>query len=495
MENIICEKLNFSYPTSTHSVLNDVDFTVSGGEFCLVIGRSGAGKSTLLKLMKKEIAPHGTFTGSIKINGNVGYVAQNVEENIVTDKVRSELSFGLTNMGLSRETIELSVAETASYFNLSDKLDNDISTLSGGEKQLLNLASVMITKPEILVLDEPTCQLDPVSAQRFVAVVKRLNRDFGTTVVISEHLTEELLPYANSVMIVENGEVILKDTPQNAVLFLKQSHNPLLGEIPLFMRLFDDANSVSQCREVLKNKDLPLLRTESEDVKTALRLKNISFAYIKNHDVLKSLDLRVYKGKINVLLGANSSGKTTALKVAAGVLKAHHGKVKTDGKVSMLCQNPFDLFTKERCEDEVKFGKTTDFLQIDDIRMQHPYDISGGQAQRLALAKVLEKNADIVLLDEPTKALDYELKVRLADILYRLCDEGKTVVIATHDIDFAGEYGDYISFLSNGEIVTTMPRREFFTSLNFYTTCTAKITNGIATGYVGEKDLNDGGIL
>lgn len=362
MENIICEKLNFSYPTSTHSVLNDVDFTVSGGEFCLVIGRSGAGKSTLLKLMKKEIAPHGTLTGSIKINGNVGYVAQNVEENIVTDKVRSELSFGLTNMGLSRETIELSVAETASYFNLSDKLDNDISTLSGGEKQLLNLASVMITKPEILVLDEPTCQLDPVSAQRFVAVVKRLNRDFGTTVVISEHLTEELLPYADSVMIVENGEVILKDTPQNAVSFLKQSHNLLLGEIPLFMRLFDDANSVSQCREVLKNKDLPLLCTESEDVKTALRLKNISFAYIKNHDVLKSLDLRVYKGKINVLLGANSSGKTTAFKVAAGVLKAHHGKVKTDGKVSMLCQNPFDLFTKERCEDEVEFGKTTEFF-------------------------------------------------------------------------------------------------------------------------------------
>lgn len=413
MENIICEKLNFSYPTSTHSVLNDVDFTVSGGEFCLVIGRSGAGKSTLLKLMKKEIAPHGTLTGSIKINGNVGYVAQNVEENIVTDKVRSELSFGLTNMGLSRETIELSVAETASYFNLSDKLDNDISTLSGGEKQLLNLASVMITKPEILVLDEPTCQLDPVSAQRFVAVVKRLNRDFGTTVVISEHLTEELLPYADSVMIIENGEVILKDTPQNAVSFLKQSHNLLLGEIPLFMRLFDDANSVSQCREVLKNKDLPLLCTESEDVKTALRLKNISFAYIKNHDVLKSLDLRVYKGKINVLLGANSSGKTTAFKVAAGVLKAHHGKVKTDGKVSMLCQNPFDLFTKERCEDEVEFGKTTEFLQIDDIRMQHPYDISGGQAQRLALAKVLEKTPILSSLMSLQKHLITNLKFDL----------------------------------------------------------------------------------
>lgn len=495
MENIVCEKLNFAYPTSARSVLKNIDFTVSGGEFCLVIGRSGAGKSTLLKLMKKEIAPHGALSGSIEINGSVGYVAQNVEENIVTDKVRSELSFGLTNMGMGRDAIELSVAETASYFNLSDKLDNDILTLSGGEKQLLNLASVMITKPEILVLDEPTCQLDPVSAQRFVAVVKRLNRDFGTTVVISEHLTEELLPYADSVMIIENGEVVLKDTPQNAVSFLKRNHNSLLGGIPLFMRLFDGADTVPQCREILKSKNLPLLKTDIEEAKTDLRLKNISFAYIKNHDVLKSLDLRIYKGKINVILGANSSGKSTALKVAAGVLKAHHGKVKTDKKVSMLCQNPLDLFTKEHCKDEVKFGKITEFLQIDDIKEQHPYDISGGQAQRLALAKVLEKNADIILLDEPTKALDYELKVRLADILYRLCDEGKTVVIATHDIDFAGEYGDYISFLLNGEIVTTMPRREFFTSLNFYTTCTAKITNGIATGYVGEKDLNDGGIL
>ena len=217
MENIICEKLSFSYPTSSASVLKDVSFSVSGGELCLVLGCSGAGKSTLLKLMKKEIAPNGTLTGCIKINGSVGYVAQNVEENIVTDKVRSELSFGLTNMGMNRSSIELLVAETASYFNLSDKLDNDISTLSGGEKQLLNLASVMIMKPDVLVLDEPTCQLDPVSAQRFVAVVRKLNRDFGTTVVISEHLTEELFPCADSVLVIENGKAVLKDTPQKTV--------------------------------------------------------------------------------------------------------------------------------------------------------------------------------------------------------------------------------------------------------------------------------------
>ena len=495
MENIICEKLSFSYPTSSASVLKDVSFSVLGGELCLVLGCSGAGKSTLLKLMKKEIAPNGTLTGCIKINGSVGYVAQNVEENIVTDKVRSELSFGLTNMGMNRSSIELLVAETASYFNLSDKLDNDISTLSGGEKQLLNLASVMIMKPDVLVLDEPTCQLDPVSAQRFVAVVRKLNRDFGTTVVISEHLTEELFPYADSVLVIENGKAVLKDTPQKTVEYMKKNHSPLLGELPLFMRLLDGADTVFKCRELLKEKNLPPLSSENDDTSVDMKLKNISFAYTKNNDVLKGLDLKLYRGKINVLLGANSGGKSTVLKVMANVLKPHHGKVKTERTVSMLCQNPLDLFTKDRCGDEVEFGRITDFLQIDDIKEQHPYDISGGQAQRLALAKVLQKNADIILLDEPTKALDYELKVKLADVLYRLCDEDKTVVIATHDIDFAGEYGDYISFLSKGEIVTTMPRREFFTSLNFYTTCTAKITNGIAVGYVGEQDLNDGGMI
>lgn len=495
MESIVCEKLNFAYPTSRSAVLNDVDFRINEGEFCLVIGTSGAGKSTLLKLMKKEIAPAGTLDGSIKVFGKVGYVAQNVEENIVTDKVRSELSFGLTNMGADRETTELSVSETASYFNLCDKLDCDVSTLSGGEKQILNLASVMIMKPDILVLDEPTCQLDPVSAQRFVTVVKGLHRDFGTTVVMSEHLTGELFPYADSVLAIENGRVLFKASPQNAAQRLRQSGNSLLGEVPLFMRLFDGASTVGECRNVLKNQNIKPLDLSEEKAEAVLKLKSISFAYVKNHDVLKSLDLKIFGGKINVILGANSSGKSTALKVASGVLTPHHGKVKTDKRVSMLCQNPLDLFTKERCADEVEFGEITSFLQIDDIKEQHPYDISGGQAQRLALAKVLQKNADIILLDEPTKALDSELKIKLADVLLKLCESGKTVVVATHDIDFAGEYGDYISFLSNGEIVTTMPRRKFFSSLNFYTTCTSKITGGIAIGYVGERDLKDGGVI
>lgn len=495
MENIICKKLNFSYPNSESSVLNDVSFSVDEGELCLVIGKSGAGKSTLLKLMKKEIAPVGDISGTVQINGRVGYVAQNTEENIVTDRVRSELSFGLTNMGFGRDEIELSVSEIASYFNLSQKLDAEISTLSGGEKQILNLAGVMIMKPDILVLDEPTCQLDPVSAQRFLTVIKRLHRDFGTTVVISEHLTGELFPYADSILIIDNGQVLAKLAPLQAVEFLRQSNSSVLGFVPAFMRLFDGVDTVAGCRKILKAKGLNSLSSIPDETACDMRIKNISFAYEKNQDVLKRLSLDIYKGRVNVILGANSSGKSTLLKVAGGVLKAHHGKVKSDRRVAMLCQNPFDLFTRDKCADEVTFGKITEFLQIDDIKEQHPYDISGGQAQRLALAKVLEIGADIILLDEPTKALDSELKEKLAKILKELCTIGKTVVIATHDIDFAGEYGDYISFLSNGEIVTTKPRREFFSSLSFYTTCVSKITNGLADGYAGEIDLRDGGVL
>lgn len=489
MENIRFENVSFSYAVNDKTVLKKASFTVEQGEFCLVIGKSGAGKTTLLKLLKKEISPAGKLIGEIITAENVGYVAQNVSESIVTDKVRSELSFGLTNMGVDAKAIELSVAETASYFNLSCKLESDIHSLSGGEKQILNLASVMIMKPGVLVLDEPTCQLDPVWSQRFLEMIKRLHRDFGTTVIVSEHLLEELYSYADSVMLVEDGEIKAKLTPDEMTRFLKQTGNPLLKSIPLILRLFDGEKSLCDCRSIIKSKNLPSLFDGDEKAERAMKIKNLCFAYKKNNYVLSELSLNIYKGKINAVLGPNSCGKSTLLKVCAGVLKAHRGRIKSDGKISMLCQNPFDLFTADRCGDEVQFGEITHFLEIDDIKNQHPYDISGGQAQRLALAKVLQTGADIILLDEPTKALDGEFKQKLASKLQSLCEMGKTVVITTHDIDFAGEYADYISFLSGGEIVTTRKKREFFSSLSFYTTSACRLCQGVADGYVCEQDL------
>ena len=490
LEIIKCEKLSFSYPKSDNPALCDVSFSLEKGELCVLMGKSGAGKSTLLKLLKKETAPFGELSGNIEINGRAGYVAQNVEESIVCNKVRAELSFALANEGKSQEEIELAVAQTAAYFNLESKLDYEISALSGGEKQLLNLASVMIDNPDILILDEPASRLDPVSAARFIDFIKKMHRDSGVTIIISEQNADALFESADSVMIIENGKLLIKSDVENTVAYLKSSENDMLGAVPLQMRLYDGAKTIAKCSEIFKSKNIQPLGESKMQRETALEIKNAYFAYEKGNDVLSALSLKVYKNKINAILGVNSSGKTTLLKVIAGVLKSYRGKIKADGKISMLPQNVFDLFTKEKCADEVSFGETTDFLGISDIKERHPFDLSGGQAQRLALAMVLERNADILLLDEPTKGLDCVLKEKLALLLRELCAQGKTVLIVSHDIEFVSRFCDVASFLSGGKIVATKPRREFFSALSFYTSTAAKITK---SNIVSIDDIKESG--
>lgn len=495
MEAVKCEKLNFTYPLGKIQALKNVNLTVEKGELALIIGKSAVGKSTLMKLMKSEIAPKGEISGEIIVNGRVGYVSQNVEENIVCDKVRSELSFGLTNMGALADEIELSVAEVASYFNLESKLDNDISTLSGGEKQMVNLASVMIMKPDVLVLDEPTSQLDPISASRFIAMINQLHSDFGITVIMSIHSADEIFTTADSIILVDNATVVLKSNQHEMVEFLKANMPEMLGVVPTQMRLYESVDTVLDCRNVLKAKQLVSIDVDKVCGDDAVKIKSVSFAYKKGRDVIDALSLNIKQGSINAVIGANGCGKTTLLKVIAGVKKHYRGRIKADGKISMLCQNPFDLFTRDRCADEVEFGELTELLEIDDIKNQHPYDLSGGQAGRLALAKVIQTGADIILLDEPTKALDSALKIKLASILKQLCAQGKTIVIVSHDIEFVGEYADVVSFMSRGKIVATDDRQSFFSRLSFYTTAVARITNGIADNIVSVSDLEKSGGL
>lgn len=492
MEILSCKELSFTYPKSDNPALKNISFSLGRGELCVVMGKSAAGKSTLLKLMKKEIAPFGTVEGEIEIMGKTGYVAQNVDESIVCNKVRAELSFALANEGKSEKEIELAVAQSASYFNLERKLDYDISALSDGEKQLLNLAAVMINNPDVLILDEPSSRLDPVSATRFADIIKKMHRDFSTTIIIAEHNAEALFESANSVMILDDARLLVKDSTENVIQFLKSSKNDILGAIPIQMRLYDGTSTIAQCSEIFKTKNITPLSREELPKEIALKVKGISFAYEKGNDILSNLSLKVYKGKINAILGPNSSGKTTLLKNIAGVLKPYRGKIKTDEKIAMLSQNPFDLFTKEKCSDEVAFGEITDFLGISDIKDRHPYDLSGGQAQRLALAKVLERNADIILLDEPTKGFDCVLKEKLAQLLKELCDREKTILIVSHDIEFIAHYCDVASFISGCEIIATMPRRKFFSSIYLYTSAVAKITR---SDIVSIMDLEEcGGI-
>ena len=474
MEAVKCKGVSFTYPKCEYPALSGVDFEILRGEFCLLTGASAAGKSTLLKLLKKEIAPAGKLEGEIIINGTAGYVGQNVEENIVCDKVKSEITFGLVNMGMSAEKTELLAAEAASYFNLESKLDIDISALSGGEKQLVNLASVMIMKPDILLLDEPCSQLDPVSAERFVNMVKKLHRDLGITVIVSEHSTDMLFDCADSVILLDSSRMLIKGTGGEVIDFLKSENHKMLAAVPAKYRLGEYS----------------LKEAEPSDDKcsTVLEAKNIYFAYKRGEEVLRGLSLKLYGGKINAVIGANASGKTTLLKVISGVCKKHSGKIKTDKTVSMLTQNVYDLFTKERCGDEVSFGEITDYLEIDYIKEKHPYDLSGGEAQRLALAMVLERNADIILLDEPTKGFDAPLKEKLGKLLRELCEKGKTVLLVSHDIDFVGTYCDYCSFLSGGKIIVTDKRRDFFSNLSFYTTSLSRLTKGKCISF---EDINE----
>ena len=467
MDAVSFRSVSFAYPKSEYKALDSVSFGISKGDFCLVSGASAAGKSTLLSLIKKESAPAGELGGEIEINGSVGYLRQNTDESIVCDRVRGELAFGVENLGKSSGEIELLIAETAAYFNLEDKLNSATAELSGGEKQLVSLASVMMMKPDILVLDEPCAYLDPVSAERFANMVKKLHSELGITVIMSEHSVDLLYGYADKILLLEKGSLIFEGTPEKTLSFLEKENNPMLAAVPVQFRYKGKELNYNEMKE------------NGENPEIALNAKRLYFAYNKNSFVLNDLSLDVYRGKINAVIGSNGCGKTTLLKVLSRVYKPYRGKVNSE-KLSMLTQNVKDLFTADRCGDEVTFGEITDYLEISDIKERHPYDLSGGQAQRLALAKVLEKNADIIILDEPTKGLDAVLKTKLGKLLKRLCADGKTVLLVSHDIDFVGEWADYVSFMSEGRIAVTDEKRRFFSSLSFYTTSLSRLSRGRA---------------
>lgn len=466
--------VSFAYPKSEYNALSDVSFSVNKRGFVLVMGASAAGKSTLLSLLKSEIAPAGKLTGEVKTAPTVGYVCQNAEESIVCDRVRGELAFGVENQGKTREDIDLLIAETAAYFNLESILDKEISALSGGEKQLVYLASVMMMKPELLVLDEPCSMLDPVSSERFVNVIKKLHKDFGITVIMSEHSAANLFSYADKIVFLEKGKLAHFGTPSETLLYLENADSAMLSAVPVSFRFKD--------KELKIKEDL----SSAEGGETALKATDICFAYDRKKEVLSDLSLDIYKGKINAVIGCNGCGKTTLLKVLCGVYKPYRGKVKADGKISMLTQSVKDLFTKEKCADEVTFGELTDYLEIPDIADRHPYDLSGGQAQRLALAKVLERGADIIILDEPTRGFDAPLKAKLSDLLKKLCADGKTVLMVSHDLDFVGGCADYVSFMSEGGIARTDTSKRLFSSLSLYTTSLSRLTKGRA---VSTEDL------
>lgn len=473
------KNLNFTYPNEDRPALSDINLSVESGELILLCGRSGSGKSTLLRLLKKEIAPFGKLTGNISLNSlKTGFVGQNVESNIITDTVFGELAFALQNSGMSRSEISLRIAETASYFNLNKYINEKTADLSGGVKQLLALACAASAKPDILLLDEPCSQLDPVSAQNFRNAVLRLNKERGVTVIICEH-TCDLLVSAHRVLFLENGSALFCGTPADFAGYLVNSESDMALMLPPYTQLLKSRtlDFAAARREILSVKEKDF--TENRTKAVAIRAKGLAFAYKKGApDVLFGLDYKAESGKINSMVGANGCGKTTLLKCLAGLLKPYGGRVKANGKTVYMPQNVYSLFLYDTVRQEVQSEELLRSFGLEALKNRNPFDLSGGEAQRLALAKAAAAGADILLLDEPTKGTDAVFRAQFAQMLRQWCAQGKTVVLATHDLEFAGRYADNASFLFNGSIAAEDTRRRFFASLDVYTTSLSALSGG-----------------
>ena len=530
MESIAVQGLSFTYPGAAAPTLHDVGFSIEAGDFAVLIGETGSGKSTLMRLITRELAPLGERAGEIRLNGTrleelsdrdsarrIGYVMQRPEQQIVTDKVWHELAFALENMGLPQAVIRRRVAEMASYFGISDWFERDVHFLSGGQKQLLNLAAVMAAQPDVLLLDEPTSQLDPIAAGDFLNTVKKLNREMGLTVLLIEHRLEEALPMSDRVLVLEGGRLTMDLPPHEACERLR-SHPALLDAMPGAVRLFHAAGAQGACpitvregrrflRENYGNGQRSLDRVDiSRDAVYALEFHDVYFRYGRElPDVLRGLRFDVRAGEIFCLLGANGSGKSTALKLAAGLGKPYSGGIRVFGRklrdykgqslyrecVAMLPQDAQTVFLKSTVRDELReAGADLSALPypLDHLMDHHPYDLSGGEQQLAALAKVLASKPRLLLLDEPTKGIDAHTRRTVLEILRGLKAAGTAVLIVTHDVEFAAQCADRCALFFRGEIVSADAPARFFDENSFYTTAANRICRGWYDGVASVDD-------
>lgn len=530
MEILKVEDLSFSYPGSDHKILDDISFRIEDGEFVTLIGATGSGKSTLMRLLKRELAPIGEVAGRIFYRDTlqsvlseydsacrIGYVMQRPEQQIVTDKVWHELAFALENMGIEQNIIRRRVAEMASYFGISEWFERDVSELSGGQKQLLNLASVMVMQPDILLLDEPTSQLDPIAAGDFLNTVKKLNQEMGLTVLLIEHRLEEALPMSDRVLVLEDGKLILDESPASACDQLR-SHPRLIEAMPGAARLFHKLGAEGSCpitvrdgrrflRAHYKNSVISLERDRADRPdEAALDFKNVYFRYGREYpDVLRGLNLNIRAGEVFCFLGANGSGKSTLMKIASGLRKPYSGSVRIFGKklqdykgqslyqgcVSMLPQDAQTVFLKSTVRDELKEVKaelSSLPYSLSHLMDRHPYDLSGGEQQLVALAKVLASKPRLLLLDEPTKGIDAHTCKAIQGIIRDLKQSGVTVIIVTHDVEFAARCADRCALFFRGEIVSEDIPARFFDENSFYTTTANRICRGWYDGVATVED-------
>lgn len=547
MVDFCIKNLSFTYPGRDEKALKNISLNINRGEFAVICGKSGSGKSTLLSMLKPEISPHGKTEGEIIYFGknkneysaresasDIGYLLQNTEYQTVTHSVRSELAFGLENLGLDSKTIRLRIAEISAYFSLQKIIDKKTDELSGGQKQLVCLASILAMHPKALIFDEPASQLDPMAAQTLFSTASRLCRENGMTVIISEHRLENIIPEADRLIVLEKGSIIADCPPSELKRELFESNEFIKNSMPSPMRIAAELDlsatlplTVGGCRKLLSEhlaeniKQEPVIIRNALSENIAAEAKNIYFAYDKTGYVLNRFSLKVPEGSFFALLGANAAGKSTALSVMSGLLPCKEGKINIFGKsikkykeselyngmIAVLPQKCESLFSgntvKEdllkvlsesglsKAEKEEKIKITAELTNILHLLDSHPYDISGGEMQRAALSQVLLKEPQIIFMDEPTKGMDSLFKKQFAEIIKKLCAKKTTVIMVSHDTEFCAEYCDRCAMISDGMCALEAERHEFFASNYFYTTAANKAARDYFPLAVTQKEVTE----
>ncbi len=587
MELLAVKDLSFTYAGAEEPALRGISFSLNAGEFALLTGETGCGKSTLLRLIKKELAPQGVRKGRILFQSRetealrpresaagIGYVFQRPEEQIVTDRVWHELAFGLENLGVPEGEMRRRVAESAQFFGLEESFDLRPDQLSGGKKQLLNLAAATVMEPELLLLDEPTARLDPIAAKNFLSAVERLNRETGMTILMAEHRLEDSLSRAGRLILMEKGGILDQGVPREACARMARG-SALEGALPAATRVWRACAMEGACplntgegrvwvarhasagtdgslsarsdglRGVLPDAapDMPsdglhggssnvvsgarsdglrapwkkrengertdaspdaasaaeTRRQRKSETVPALSFREVWFRFEREgRDILRSLSLRVEAGEIFALLGGNGSGKTTLLRAAAGLIPPYSGEIRVFGKrwkdarrgelrregVAMLPQDVQALFLRATVREELKdSGVTPEELPFDlaPLANRHPYDLSGGEQQLLGLAKALAGKPRMLLLDEPTGGLDAAWRERIRKLLRTLRERGMTVLMVTHDAEFAAETADRCGLLFRGSVEAAEEPHGFFAGGSYYTTPVSRMIPGCVT--------------
>ena len=550
METFRIEQLAFSYPNMEKLALKNINLTIESGEFVVICGKSGCGKSTLIRHLKTVLTPYGKREGDIYFQGKlldlvddrtqssqIGYVLQSPENQIVTDKVWHELAFGLESLGYDNNTIRLRVAEMASFFGIQTWFRKNVTELSGGQKQLLNLASIMAMQPSVLILDEPTSQLDPITASDFLKTIKKINEELGITIVMVEHDLEEVFNMADRIILMDAGEVIIDDKPKNVGKKVKQLMPDMFEAMPSPIKIASSLNinetpiTVKEGRyfinELFVNEEVAYTRVEDDKEynniysdKAAIKMKDVWFKYEKDgNDIVKDLNFEVKEGEFFCVVGGNGTGKSTTVSLICGINKPYRGKVEVfeknikeyknkelfNNNIAILPQDPQSLFVKNTVEKDLyemfpklgmskrekinKIAKISKLVEIEDLLNHHPYDLSGGEQQRAALAKVLLLEPKLLILDEPTKGLDAHFKVKFAKIINKLIENKVTVVMVSHDIEFCASYAHRCALFFDGSIVTSNTPNKFFSGNSFYTTVANRMSRQVFENAVTCEDV------